>query len=172
MIDKLLKFFGKAVKYDDAGQKIWAVQHNGHHQMVADVRGWGAIQNLFPLPKGAVDFDKAAEFQKLMGEFVTQAIREKIDKEKRIYNPLNTGGAESISPKGFLRDKYKLVDIPAFNINGVSWLDLMEEYGNSLITRKLAPITSEEIQRAANDADSPASFIEGTDWMRDKMNNP
>lgn len=171
MIDKLLKFFGKAVKYDDAGQKIWAVQDNGHHQMVADVRGWGAIQNLLMESSGKIDFDKAAEFQKLMGEFVTEAIREKIHKEK-LSNSLKTVGTESISPRGFLRDRYKLVDIPAFKINEVSWLDLMEEYGNSLITRKLAPITSEEIGRAGNDADSPASFTEGAAWMRDKMNNP
>lgn len=72
----------KNVYYDSMGTHIWAKQTEGH-QLVAqvkdfkflDIRGWGAIQQLFP------DLESAEKFQDEIGEFVAQAIREKIERE-------------------------------------------------------------------------------------------
>lgn len=71
------KFINKA-KYDSMGQKIWGVDKDGGHQMIADLRGWGAIQNLFKDKKGVIDMEKAEKFQDEMGEWIADAINEKL----------------------------------------------------------------------------------------------
>ena len=79
---KLLDFFGVDIRYDKMGQHIWAVEKDGNHRHLATIRGWGAIQHLFE-PKDGVDGLKQAEkFQDEMGEFIAEAIREKIEREK------------------------------------------------------------------------------------------
>lgn len=72
-------WFRNEVQYDNDGTQIWAIEktkdaHYMHH--VADVRGWGEIQNLFNL-----DMDKAAEFQDKVGKFIAEAINEKLERE-------------------------------------------------------------------------------------------
>jgi hypothetical protein len=64
------------VKYDDFGQILWNVDKNGEHQMVAEIRGWGRIQNEFKTEKEAI------EFQDEVGKFIAEAINEKIQKLK------------------------------------------------------------------------------------------
>lgn len=71
------KFINEA-KYDRMGQKIWGVDKKGGHQMIVDVRGWGAIQNLFIDKTGKVDEVSAGKFQDDMGQFIADAINEKI----------------------------------------------------------------------------------------------
>ena len=66
------------VYYDEWGTHIWnKVDADGGSQLIADVRGWGAIQNLFKTP------EEAEKFQDEVGEFITQAIREKLEKLKK-----------------------------------------------------------------------------------------
>jgi hypothetical protein len=60
------------VHYDNLGTCIWNREKDGGNQMIADIRGWGAIQNLFKTP------EEAEKFQDEVGEFITQAIREKL----------------------------------------------------------------------------------------------
>jgi hypothetical protein len=62
------------VHYDQFGQYFWNKTPEGN-QMVAEVRGWGALQNEFPTQ------DEAAAFQDQVGEFIAAAIREKIARE-------------------------------------------------------------------------------------------
>ena len=64
------------VKYDDFGQILWNVDKNGEHQMVAEIRGWGSIQQLFKIKA------EATEFQDEVGKFIAEAINEKIQKLK------------------------------------------------------------------------------------------
>jgi hypothetical protein len=45
-------------------------------QIVAEVRGWGRLQNEFETK------DEAAKFQDEVGEFIVEAIREKIERLK------------------------------------------------------------------------------------------
>ena len=70
----LKEFIGKA-KFDEfSGGYIWGVYPNGGMQMVAELRGWGSIQNIRKL-KG-----KQALFQDFMGRFIAEAINEKLER--------------------------------------------------------------------------------------------
>jgi len=70
------------VFYDEAGQMIFVEKQNGHCQILCDIRGWGHIQNLFT--KNGVFRDReAAQFQDDIGIFVTEAIKEKIARDKK-----------------------------------------------------------------------------------------
>ena len=65
------------VYYDAWGQRIWNKEDkDGGSQIVLEVRGWGRLQNEF------TSFDKASEFQDQAGEFIVEAIREKIERLK------------------------------------------------------------------------------------------
>ena len=64
------------VQYDKYGTHMWNVEQNDGMQMIADVRGWGAIQHLFKTE------DEASKFQDEVGKFITEAIREKIERLK------------------------------------------------------------------------------------------
>jgi hypothetical protein len=66
-------FIGTA-KFDNIGGYIWGVDKQGGHQMIAEIRGWGAIQNLFKTQQ------EAAEFQDKLGQFIVDAINEKLIK--------------------------------------------------------------------------------------------
>lgn len=78
---KLMDFLGKEVIYDDMSQKIWAKHVDGGLQMLADIRGWGAIQNLFKNKDGTIDEDSAYAFQDGIGRWITEAINEKMARE-------------------------------------------------------------------------------------------
>ena len=61
------------VYYDDCGgTQIWNKEKDGGSQLVAEVRGWGAIQQLFGTHKECI------EFQNSVGEFIVEAIKEKL----------------------------------------------------------------------------------------------
>lgn len=69
------------VYYDKWGQIIWNKVDadsmlDGASEMIADIRGWGSLQHEFATE------DEAAKFQDEVGEFIVQAIREKIEKCK------------------------------------------------------------------------------------------
>lgn len=72
MEKQLIEFIGKA-QYDQEGQLIWG-NKSGGLQMLCEVRGWGAIQHLFKSQ------EEAGKFQDYMGQFIAEAINEKIEK--------------------------------------------------------------------------------------------
>jgi hypothetical protein len=88
----LFAFIGEKVKYDEwGGGYIWGIHKNEKMEMVAQVdepekdfaavmsvRGWGAIQNLCK-----DDETYAARFQDFMGNFIAEAINEKIQRENK-----------------------------------------------------------------------------------------
>ena len=95
------EWFKNGVQYDSEGTQIWAVEKTKdadylHH--VADIRGWGEIQNLFKL-----DMNKAAEFQDRIGKFIAEAINEKLEREHSLPTPEQ-------SKKAMLRRKTKFID--------------------------------------------------------------
>ena len=64
------------VYYDEYGTHIWNKEDaDGGSQLVADVRGWGRIQNEFKTET------EAADFQDEVGRFITEAIIEKIKRD-------------------------------------------------------------------------------------------
>lgn len=73
------EFIGDKVTYDKAGQMIFA-NKNGKQQLLVDIRGWGAIQNLFNL-----DMKAAAEFQDKLGLWIADAINEKLHSAQNEY---------------------------------------------------------------------------------------
>jgi hypothetical protein len=77
------EYLGEKVKYDDHGQLIWAVDKDGGLQRVADLRGWGAIQNLFKKKDGFIDEDAAAKYQDSIGAWIVDAINEKLERERK-----------------------------------------------------------------------------------------
>jgi hypothetical protein len=88
--EELKKFIGRA-KYDEfGGGYIWGNSKEGN-QMIAQIndfpdntyevvnevlsiRGWGAIQHMFPTIKDA------SEFQDELGKFIEEAINEKLER--------------------------------------------------------------------------------------------
>jgi len=79
-MEDLKDFIGTKVTYDEfGGTYLWGVDKDGGNQMIGEVRGYGAIQNLFKNKKGEVDFDKANDFQDRLGKFIAEAITEKLN---------------------------------------------------------------------------------------------
>lgn len=62
----------KDVYYDEWGNCIWSKQKDGDNNMIADIRGWGVLQYKFKT------VEEAEKFHDKVGEFITQAIKEKL----------------------------------------------------------------------------------------------
>ena len=66
----------KDVYYDDYGTHIWNREDaNGGSQLVAEIRGWGRLQNEFS------SLQEAEAFQDQVGIFIVNAIREKVERD-------------------------------------------------------------------------------------------
>jgi hypothetical protein len=73
-------FIGDKAKYDNDGTMIWGVKGD-KLQRLLDLRGWGAIQNLFAEKDGVVnlqDSKEAESFQDELGEWIADAINKKL----------------------------------------------------------------------------------------------
>ena len=75
-------FIGNKVSFDKECGKFFGEDSKSGIQNIADVRGWGAIQNLFKNKKGEIDYFKATKFQDDLGDWIAEAINEKIEREK------------------------------------------------------------------------------------------
>jgi len=65
----------KDVYYDEYGTHIWSKDNEGDIQKIADIRGWGGIQQLFGTHK------ECEEFQDEVGKFIADAINEKVQRD-------------------------------------------------------------------------------------------
>jgi hypothetical protein len=64
------------VYYDEYGTHIWNREDkDGGSQLIAEIRGWGRLQNEFKTE------EEAAKFQDEVGKFIVEAIKEKILKD-------------------------------------------------------------------------------------------
>lgn len=89
-VKDIIDFIGDKVKFDDfGGTYLWGVTKD-NEQMIAEIRGYGAIQNLFKDNFDNVDVEKANQFQDDIGRFIAQAITEKIKREKEKYEENKT----------------------------------------------------------------------------------
>lgn len=68
--------------YEQAGQSVFAVGKDGGMQIVCDVRGWGAIQNLFKDGSGKIDMEAAGKFQDELGVFIQDALNAKLNADE------------------------------------------------------------------------------------------
>lgn len=48
--------------------------------MLAEMRGWGHIQNMFKGKKGEIDMDAAGKYQDEVGDWIAEAINEKLER--------------------------------------------------------------------------------------------
>lgn len=80
---KIQDFINGVVTYDKfGGQYFWIADPNGGQQMLAELRGWGHIQNMFKAKDETIDEKAAGEFQDLVGDFIAAAINEKLERER------------------------------------------------------------------------------------------
>jgi len=86
-IKRIKNFVGEKVTYDKESQKIFGIKKKHQPgslddgmQMILDVRGWGAIQNMFKDGNGRIVINEAAKFQDELGQFITDAINEKLER--------------------------------------------------------------------------------------------
>ena len=79
---KIKDFINGKVTYDNLGQYFWINEPNGDNQMLAELRGWGHIQNMFNDKKDGIDIIKAKKYQNLVGQFIVEAINEKLEREQ------------------------------------------------------------------------------------------
>ena len=73
------QWLGENIFYDPDAVKIWThVAEDGKHciRQIADIRGWGELQHLFE------DINEAHQFQDKVGEFIVEAIKEKLQREQ------------------------------------------------------------------------------------------
>lgn len=81
------EFLNGKVVYDKGSNMFFV---NGE-QMVLDMRGWGHIQNMFKEGQ-KYDLDAAAEYQDRIGEFIAEAINEKMEREFKELPPIRERG--------------------------------------------------------------------------------
>ena len=77
---KITDFIEGKVTYDNYGQYFWVNDASEGQQMLAELRGWGRIQNMFQ-SKSKYDLEGAEKFQDELGEWVASAINEKLQRE-------------------------------------------------------------------------------------------
>ena len=80
----IMDFIGDSVTFDEFGCEYLYGNSKDGQQMIAEVRGWGAIQNLFKLKGGGIDNEKAEKFQNDLGKFIAEAITEKLQREREL----------------------------------------------------------------------------------------
>ena len=79
---KITDLINGEVTYDKfGGQHFWVKIPGGGLQMLAEMRGWGNIQNMFIDKNGNIDQDAAAKYQDTVGEWIAEAINEKLQRE-------------------------------------------------------------------------------------------
>lgn len=90
---KVTDFIKGTVSYDKVGQYFWITGHTDDRvNMLGELRGWGAIQNMFKKKGGQIDMEAAAKFQDQVGEWVAEAINEKLEREEHLKeNPPFSG---------------------------------------------------------------------------------
>lgn len=77
-------FINGKVTYDKfGGQYFWVNEPTGGSQMLAEMRGWGHIQNMFKRKDGSFDLDAAAKYQDELGDWIASAINEKLERERQ-----------------------------------------------------------------------------------------
>ena len=86
-------FINGKVTYDKfGGQYFWIAQPGGGSQMLAELRGWGHIQNMFAKKDGIIDASAAEKYQDEIGDFIAEAINEKMERNQQadVISPCST----------------------------------------------------------------------------------
>ena len=80
----VLDLINGKVGYDKEGQILWVFDKSGGIKMLAELRGWGRIQQMFIKKEKNggeyIDEDAAGKFQDMVGEWIADAINEKAER--------------------------------------------------------------------------------------------
>jgi hypothetical protein len=79
----IVDFIGNKALYHVGSGSILGVNPKEEVQLIADIRGWGAIQQLFKNTPSSLRAAKQEAFQDRLGEFIADAITEKIERESK-----------------------------------------------------------------------------------------
>jgi hypothetical protein len=80
----IIDFIGTKVNYHTDSGSIVGVKPENDLQLIAIIRGWGAIQHLFKETPLSLRPAKQEAFQDRLGEFIADAITEKIERESKV----------------------------------------------------------------------------------------
>ena len=86
MEEKIKEFIGEDTYYDNCGH-IFGVK-GGNYQKIANVSGWGAIQNMFK------NDEDAEKFQDELGQFIADAIKEKVNRKPEKFAIIGSAGID------------------------------------------------------------------------------
>jgi len=79
----IIEFIGNQVEFNKHGDAcFWGTNSNNQEQMIAEIRAYGAIRKLFLDDDRKPNPQKEEQFQKELGDFIAEAITEKIQREK------------------------------------------------------------------------------------------
>lgn len=144
------EFLNGKVVYDKCSNMFFVNGKDGQ-QTVLDMRGWGHIQNMFKEGQ-KYDLDAAAEYQDRIGEFIAEAINEKMEREFTEVAPMQTTLTQATSwhtpefqwwlrlkTKGQsdMVNKYK-VDVPT-SLIGIPFHHIQRMYQSEIISHIVTP---------------------------------
>lgn len=113
---KITDLINGKVEHDKFGGKyFWIKGPEGGLQMLAEMRGWGHIQNMFP--KTEEGHKAAGEYQDKVGDFIAEAINEKIERMREVGKT----GSEQVC--GHPKNKCWQVDNKQFCEKCNKWLE-------------------------------------------------
>lgn len=79
---KAADFIGPKVKFDATTDTLWSKREDGKFQLLAHLSGKGGIDEIFRDEAGKVDVSSAVSLFTDMGHWITDAINEKLEREK------------------------------------------------------------------------------------------
>ncbi len=103
---KITDFINGPVTYDKwGGQYFWINDPDGGTQMLAEMRGWGGIQNL--CRKKGLSEEEYGAYQDQLGDFIAEAINEKIERLKN-KNKIAVVGHHGVMPISVIENLPKI----------------------------------------------------------------
>lgn len=81
------QFIGTKVVADPESGGVYIMGNSlGYYHPICEVRGWGAIQQLFRGKEGKIDVEKAEMFQDELGKYIADAINQKLQSKQTNKN--------------------------------------------------------------------------------------
>ena len=146
--------------YQDSyvGNKIWNKTTDGGSEMVADIRGWGALQYKFKTN------EDAKNFQNEVCKFIVEAIREKV---ARTYGSKGSDD-HIVDTNEIIQDKEKIKTAKDNSKIGIRW----KEYQDWL--NEVPEISDEEIEARVKEVGAMGEYYkmgyrDAIKWYREQL---
>ena len=80
MLKEIIDYI-KEANFLRANSRIVCKTKNGNQIPLANIVGWNWIEDKFTMPDGRMDYNEAVQFEFELGNFIKDAINEKIERE-------------------------------------------------------------------------------------------